>query len=134
MSAPPRVIYIDKFSVVDCLKDIGGDWEYILKSDNDELQAKLTEANLLSVTNIMLTVVPGEDGMGVEVYAKTVSDVENAFTALCTKMEDIEAKLTEAERLNKMAQAAMKLALSNTEDYIVRNALSHAIKELEAMK
>lgn len=134
MSAPTRVIYIDKFSVVDCLKDIGGDWEYILKSDYDELQAKLTEANLLSVTNIMLTVVPGEDGMGVEVYAKTVSDVENAFTALCTKMEDIEAKLTEAERLNKMAQAAMKLALSNTEDYIVRNALSHAIKELEAMK
>ena len=44
MSAPPRVIYIDKFSVVDCLKDIGGDWEYILKSDYDELQAKLTEA------------------------------------------------------------------------------------------
>ena len=41
MSAPPRVIYIDKFSVVDCLKDIGGDWEYILKSDYDELQAKL---------------------------------------------------------------------------------------------
>lgn len=44
MSAPPRVIYIDKFSVVDCLKDIGGDWEYILKSDYDELQAKLTAA------------------------------------------------------------------------------------------
>ena len=44
MSAPPRVIYIDKFSVVDCLKDIGGDWEYILKSDYDELQAKLTES------------------------------------------------------------------------------------------
>lgn len=35
---------MDKFSVVDCLKDIGGDWEYILKSDYDELQAKLTAA------------------------------------------------------------------------------------------
>ena len=44
MSAPPRVIYMDKFSVVDCLKDIGGDWEYILKSDYDELKVKLTAA------------------------------------------------------------------------------------------
>lgn len=107
-----------------------------LKREVAALQTKLTEANLLSVTNIMLTVVPGEDGMGVEVYAKTVSDVENAFTALCTKMEDIEAKLTEAERLNKVALEAMKEAqrVSHKVVGLKLKVLNNAIKELEALK
>ena len=107
-----------------------------LKREVAALQTKLTEANLLSVTNIMLTVVPGEDGMGVEVYAKTVSDVENAFTALCTKMEDIEAKLTEAERLNKVALAHFeKIAcLGNGDSHgnSIGNSMAiDAIKEIE---
>ena len=105
MSAPPRVIYIDKFSVVDCLKDIGGDWEYILKSDYDELQAQLT----------------------LEAMAK----VDAQF-----KCDELQAKLTDAERLNKVALEAIRLAVRQNSCEMVMTGdeirkCESAIKELE---
>lgn len=137
MNAPPRIIYLNAADLPAFDEPFNEYREpYIPKSDYDALQAKLTEANLLSVTNIMLTVVPGEDGMGVEVYAKTVSDVENAFTALCTKMEDIEAKLTESQRLNTVALEAIRLAVRQNSCEMVMTGdeirkCESAIKELE---
>ena len=50
------------------------------------------------VTKIMLDVVPGEDGMGLEIYAKSVDDVEQAMTALCDRIEELEDKLAARTR------------------------------------
>ena len=40
---------------------------------------EVEQLRALSVSNIMLEVVPGEDGMGEEVYAKSVADIETLF-------------------------------------------------------
>lgn len=51
-----------------------------LKAENERLKA-------LSVTSIMIAVVPG-DGSGHEVYAKSVADVEALLSRLSEKAED----------------------------------------------
>jgi hypothetical protein len=50
-------------------------------AERDALQA-------LSVTNILLEVAPGEDGGGLEIYAKSVADVEQVLTKLGLALED----------------------------------------------
>lgn len=55
----------------------------------------LAELQSLSVENIMLDVVPGFDGMGYEVYAKSVDDVRNAFSLLIDKFECMEGQRDE---------------------------------------
>lgn len=50
------------------------------------------------VTKIMLDVVPGEDGMGLEIYAKSVDDVERAFTTMADRNEELEEQLAERTR------------------------------------
>lgn len=61
-----------------------------------------------SVTRIMLDVVPGEDGMGEEIYAKSVADVEALLGKQCDDIEalqDREAALREdLTRSNESAQ------------------------------
>lgn len=42
------------------------------------------------VRSILLDVVPGPDGMGVEVYAQNVGDVERKLSELCDKLESHE--------------------------------------------
>lgn len=53
----------------------------------------------LSVENIMIDVVPGEDGMGEEIYAKSVADVHAAFGKMVDREEDLEQKLSKAQAL-----------------------------------
>jgi len=53
---------------------------------------ELAELQALSVTNIMLDVVPG-DGDGHEVYAKSVADVEDALTKLYDESEELQATI-----------------------------------------
>lgn len=40
------------------------------------------------VTSILLEIVPGEDGMGHEIYAKSVEDVENALSKMGGELEE----------------------------------------------
>ena len=54
----------------------------------DAVEAGIKHLKALSVTNIMLEVVPGEDGMGQEVYAKSVNEVVIKLTKLGTALED----------------------------------------------
>lgn len=44
----------------------------------------------LSVTTILIDVVPGPDGMGEEVYAKSIEDVVNTLSELGRRAEDAE--------------------------------------------
>ena len=53
----------------------------------ENLQRENAALRELSVTNIMLDVVPG-DGSGYEVYAKNVSDVVDTLTRLGTELEE----------------------------------------------
>lgn len=62
-------------------------------------EGELERLRALSVTNIMLEVVPGWDGMGEEAYAKSVADVEAAFGKMVDREELLEQKLAEAQAL-----------------------------------
>ena len=50
--------------------------------------AEIEALRALSVTNIMIDVVPGDDGMGHEVYAKSVDDVVNKLSTMGAELED----------------------------------------------
>ena len=53
----------------------------------EALQARVAELEKLSVTNVMLDVVPG-DGSGFEVYAESVDDVVNKLSKIGGELED----------------------------------------------
>lgn len=53
----------------------------------------------LSVTKIMLDIVPGADGMGHEVYAKSVQDVVNELGQMDDRIELLRAQLAERDAL-----------------------------------
>lgn len=74
----------------------------IIKSEQQEAQGAQARDELerLSVTNILLDVVPGPDGMGYEVYAKSVEQVERRLCDLGDKVEDLTNELS-------MARAAL---------------------------
>lgn len=48
----------------------------------------------MDVRKILLDVVPGEDGMGLEVYAKSTVCVERKLTEMGERIEELESKLT----------------------------------------
>ena len=58
-----------------------------MRKEIESLTVKVTELEALSVTNIMIDVVPG-DGSGQEVFASSVGDVEALLTRLSEKAED----------------------------------------------
>lgn len=63
-----------------------------------DLTAKVADLQELSVTKIMIAIVPGEDGMGHEVYAKSVDDVERLLSRLSEKAEDYELEVLPMKR------------------------------------
>ena len=82
----------------------------LLVRDRNELQAEVDRLKPLSVTHIMLDVVPGEDGMGEEVYAKSVLEVEEALGRMGERVEDLESELAKATAdKNAYAQNAIDL-------------------------
>lgn len=58
----------------------------------------------LAVTNILLRVVPGSDGMGHEVYAQSVKDVEDALTDMAQRLEDWELGIKQLAATQPAAQ------------------------------
>jgi hypothetical protein len=52
--------------------------------------ADLDAMKALSVTRILLDVVPGEDGMGQEVYACSVADAEAVLAKMAERIEELE--------------------------------------------
>ncbi len=61
------------------------------------LREDLAKSEALSVTSILMDVVPGHDGMGLEVYAKSVADVQLLISNLHLKTEDQEQSLADAK-------------------------------------
>jgi hypothetical protein len=71
------------------LRDLGGALpDEGMTAYIERLIAERDALRALSVTNIMLDVVPGEDGMGKEVFATSVEQVKNKLTELGQAAED----------------------------------------------
>lgn len=73
----------------------------------DAALAREDALQALSVTRIMLDVVPGEDGMGEEIYAKSVADVEALLSKQC---EDIEALQDREDALRDELDCPFRIA------------------------
>ena len=96
--------------------------EVVLLEDAEEMQASLQK---LSVTNIMLDVVPGFDGMGEEIYAKSVDDVSQQFGGLVDQIESLEQRLADAERRNEaLSHLLYRFVSLQKSDYAVRGGMS----------
>ena len=76
-----------------------------LKDQLDALREELAKSQERSVTNIMMDVVPGLDGMGDEIYAKSVAEVQLLISNLYLKTEELEESLTAAEQRNAACNA-----------------------------
>jgi hypothetical protein len=72
------------------------------------LLAEIERLKILSVTNILLAVVPG-DGEGHEVYAKSVDDVVSHLTKLDERLEAAESRIAELEA-GQPATAQLEMA------------------------
>lgn len=76
----------------------------------DAARQELTKAKALSVTGILLAIVPGKDGMGEEVYAQSVTEVENLLADLGEKAEERDSLRQEVERLREIARESAEAA------------------------
>lgn len=103
------------------------------------LAAKVAELEALSVTNIMIGISPGEDGMGEEVYAKSIEDVEKLIGRLGDKADDydlyvpimkrsiteLEATIAQqAEQIRVAREAICNVEQKAFEDWLARNTPS----------
>jgi len=85
--------FTQEWDIVEAWEEQG--FEYKAMYDHADA-GEVERLKALSVTNIMLDVVPGEEGMGEEVYAKSVEEVEEALGAMGLKIEDL---MTEPDTL-----------------------------------
>ena len=69
------------------------DMEKCMKVEIDELRTALAAAEALSVRKILIEVVPGSDGMGLEVYAESLDQVVSLLTELSDRAENAEARI-----------------------------------------
>ena len=64
-------------------------------SATTEANKRMAELEKLSVTNIMVSVVPGYDGQGEEVFAKSVSEVEKLISDAYVSVDELEREVAE---------------------------------------
>lgn len=86
---------IKKFKAIGYMVErsrVGGA-EYVSLADYDAALAREAALQALSVTSIMLDIVPGLDGMGEEVYARSVADVGVLLTKQCDDIEALQDEL-----------------------------------------
>lgn len=113
----PAVLGWRVTSVVPCVfLEQPGDWsddytvtELVDRAHVTRLQAEVEEWKALSVTRIMLDVVPG-DGDGHEVYAKSVAEVEECLGGMGDQIEDLQIdKVNLQSELTKARDALLKI-------------------------
>ena len=92
--------------------------------ENQKLHADLAALRELSVENIMLDVIPGKGGVGEEIYAKSIADVEALLTKQCDSIEELQGR--EEELREELLELSRKLD--------VFYSRSHGIKNLSAIE
>ena len=104
-----------------------------------DLVAEVERLKKMSVANIMVRIVPGYDGGGEEIYAKSVEEVNAVMSDLSQRLDDVEtdrddwkaralkaeqaAPNTELVTLVERCAKVMKAAADQTQDSVVANAL-----------
>lgn len=108
--------------------------------DFDRVTAERDAALGLSVTKIMLDIVPGYDGMGEEVYAKSVEDIEHAFTKLYDEVERLtdqrdalQQRLTAADERVHVLELIIRSALDSSAEDAQTGAIELERSDYEAM-
>lgn len=69
----------------------------------NDLIVQNAELRKLSVTNVLLRVVPDEFGNGFEVYAKSVADVQSELTDLSVKADEVTTLRSQVKLLERLA-------------------------------
>ena len=92
--------------------------------ENQKLHSDLAALRALSVENIMLDVIPGKGGVGEEIYAKSIADVEALLTKQCDSIEELQGR--EEELREELLELSRKLD--------VFYSRSHGIKNLSAIE
>ena len=102
----------------------------------ESLRAKLAEVTRerdelreLSVTNIMVAICPGEDGMGEEVYARSLDDVFAVINRLSEKAEE-----ADSFRVQLLATQAHAARLVDALQRILENDGADGSKVFNAIK
>lgn len=90
--------------------------EYVKASDFDAQRLRADTAEALSVTNLMIDVVPGSDGMGHEVYAKSVAEVGLLISNLYLDAETAGERLAAAEQ--RIAELLVMLRQAWVDDHV----------------
>lgn len=99
------------------------------------LREELATAHAQSVTNIMMDIVPGFDGMGEEIYAKSVADVQLLISNLYLETEEQEQRLEDAERKNMELEGLLRdteTVLSNELSYELFRKLGNHFERIKA--
>jgi hypothetical protein len=88
--------------------------DVVLATEFDAQGLRADTAEALSVTNLLIDIVPGLDGMGYEVYAKSVAEVSLLISNLYLDAETAGEKLAAAEqRIDRLA-----VLLRRADDFI----------------
>jgi hypothetical protein len=101
-------------------------------ANNHQLAQRIAELERLSVTKIMLAVVPGEDGIGEEVYATSIEDVENELSKMGLKLEDCESQTLALRR--KVAAAPQAAPMPDERQFILQVLLCVLQNDVEALQ
>lgn len=72
------------------------------------LQAQVAELQALSVTHIMIDVAPGEDGIGEEIFARSVADVNGLISALSEQASEADTLQAQVDALAAALQAMLE--------------------------
>lgn len=99
-SADGRQLFSDDFSH-DAVLEVRGDFfnddqrksftAHIVRCLNS---ARLPTSETRDVTSILLSIVPGPDGLGLEVYAKSVEDVVDKLAEMGSRIEELESEVS----------------------------------------
>jgi hypothetical protein len=82
-----------------------------------DLVAEVERLKKMSVANIMVRIVPGYDGGGEEIYAKSVEEVNAVMSDLSQRLDDVETDRDDWKARALKAEQAGDRAVPDAEDY-----------------
>ena len=82
-----------------------------------DLVAEVERLKKMSVANIMVRIVPGYDGGGEEIYAKSVEEVNAVMSDLSQRLDDVETERDDWKVRALKAEQVGDRAVPDAEDY-----------------
>lgn len=102
------------------------------RRERDDALAEVERLRALSVEHILLSVSPGWDGMGHEIYAKSVADVQHVLSDQGLQIEDQESVITgelaKVQELLEVLRALMDGPYDIDEATVSEKGLDHTMQ------